>query len=213
MGNLARSGGNGVRCGQRTDARLVAVHVGAMIAAWLLAVPTLATAQGFISPSIGFNFGGQVTDCENLDACKARRAGYGVSIGYLGSLFGFEEEIVYTPTFFGDGELSKPNTVTTIMSNLLLVLPFGPVRPYGTVGAGAMRTSADFNLVDSIRFRDSGLGWVMGGGVLVLATERLGVRVDIRDYRRVGDFEVPGLMIPGSALDFARASASAVITF
>jgi len=73
----------------------------AAVAGGLVGVPVTAAAQGFISPSVGFNFGGDVTACESIGACEVRRAGYGVGIGYLGTLFGFEEEIVYTPTFFG----------------------------------------------------------------------------------------------------------------
>jgi len=184
-----------------------------LLAVAVCLAPATARAQGFISPSIGFNLGGDVTDCESIGNCEVRRTGYGVSLGYLGSLFGFEEEIVYTPTFFGESEVSGSNAVTTIMSNLLLALPLGPVRPYGTVGAGAMRTSVDFDLIDTARLRDAGLGWVLGGGVMLLPTERFGVRVDLRHYRGTSDLALPGFTVEGSPLDFSRASASAVIRF
>ena len=172
-----------------------------------------ARAQGFVSPSIGFNFGDHVPGCEEFDDCEVRRAGYGVGIGYLGSLFGFEQEITYSPSFFGDSAVSDGGTVTTIMSNLLLALPLGPVRPYGTAGLGAIRTSVDFDLGDTIRFRDAGLGWVLGGGVLVLPTEHFGLRADVRYYRGTDDFEILGVPLDGSPLAFSRASASVVIAF
>lgn len=186
---------------------------GAVVAAILVLTPAAAGAQGFVSPSIGFNLGGDVTDCESIGSCEVHRTGYGVGIGYLGSLFGFEEEIVYTPSFFGEGDVSGSNAVTTIMSNLLMALPLGPVRPYGAVGLGAMRTSVDFDLVDTARFRDAGLGWVIGGGMIVLPTERFGVRVDLRHYRGLEDLALPGFTIEGSPLDFSRASAAVVIRF
>ncbi len=175
--------------------------------------PGTARAQGFISPSIGFNFGSQFADCHSVSDCQTHRVGYGAGLGYLGTLFGFEEELTYTPTFFGDSSVSSQNSVTTLMSSLLVALPFGPVRPYGAIGLGTIRTSADFNLVDTVRFRDSGLGWVIGGGVMIFPTEHVGVRGDIRHYRGTHDLNLPGLSLQGSPIDFSRASASLVFRF
>jgi opacity protein-like surface antigen len=117
------------------------VLVLAACAALVLGVAGEAGAQGFVSPSIGFNFGDNVAGCDDIDDCEVRRGSYGVGIGYLGTLFGFEQEVTYSPAFFGESPVSDGGAVTTIMSNLLVALPLGPVRPYGTVGLGAMRTS------------------------------------------------------------------------
>jgi len=190
----------------------IAAALGAC-AVLVLGVPDGARAQGFVSPSIGFNFGDNVAGCEDIDDCEVRRVGYGVGIGYLGSLFGFEQEITYSPAFFGDSAVSDGGAVTTIMSNLMLALPLGPVRPYGAVGLGAIRTSVDFDLADTVRFRDAGLGWVLGGGVVLLPSDHFGVRADIRHYRGTDDFEIPGVPLSGSPLDFSRASASIVLAF
>lgn len=200
----------------RTPQLAGVVRVAAVLAACLaivLGAAGEARGQGFISPSIGFNFGGEVTGCESVSDCEVRRAGYGVGVGYLGRLFGFEQEITYTPDFFGDGAVSSGSAVTTIMSNLLVALPLGPVRPYGAVGLGAMRTSVDFDLADTVGFRDSGLGWTLGGGVILLPTEHVGVRADIRHFRGTGDLTIPLVSLDESTLDFSRASASIVIRF
>jgi opacity protein-like surface antigen len=175
--------------------------------------PATAQAQGFVSPSIGFNFGSQFADCHSVSDCQTHHVGYGVGLGYLGTLFGFEEELTYTPTFFGSSSASSTNSVTTLMSSLLVALPLGPVHPYGTIGLGSIRTSADFNLVDTVHFRDSGLGWVIGGGLMIFPTEHIGVRGDIRHFRGAHNLDLPGLSISGSPMDFSRASASLVFRF
>src|SRR5262245_17746764 len=50
-----------------------------------------ARAQGFISPLIGFNFGGDA-NCPAITGCEDKRLNFGVSLGKMGSVFGFEEE-------------------------------------------------------------------------------------------------------------------------
>jgi opacity protein-like surface antigen len=179
----------------------------------LLATPNAAGAQWLLSPSIGFNFGSDFADCRTLSDCETRRVDYGIGLGYLGTLFGFEQEITHSPSFFGESAASDKNSVTTIMSTVLVIVPLGPIRPYGTAGLGAIRTSADFNIADTVRFRDSGLGWVLGAGVMLFPTRHLGVRADVRRYRGTSDLEIGGFSFEGSPLTFSRGSASVVIRF
>jgi opacity protein-like surface antigen len=202
-----------MRAGERQWGWLARAVAALAVGLAVLAAGGEARAQGFVSPSVGFNFGGDVTNCESVSDCEVRRAGYGVGLGYLGRLFGFEQEVTYTPRFFGESGLAGESAVTTIMSNLLVALPLGPVRPYGTAGVGAMRTSVDFDIGDTVSFRAAGLGWTLGGGVMVLPTQRFGLRVDVRHYRGTDDLEFPVIALGGSTLDFSRASAAAVIRF
>lgn len=178
-----------------------------------IAISGSVQAQGFVSPSIGYNAGSQQADCRSLSDCSERRRNYGVGIGYLGGLFGFEQEFVYSPDFFGRSAVSPENSVTAIMSNLLVALPTGAVRPYGSIGLGALRTSVDFNVQDALRFEDAKLGWSYGGGVMILPWRHFGIRADVRQYRGTEDFDVAGLELEGSALTFSRLSASAVLRF
>ena len=106
-----------------------------LAAALLTLNVTPARADGFVTPSVGFNFGGDTTNCNSLRSCDDKRVNWGVSIGTTGSILGFEEELAYAPNFFGTTS-GGDNAVLTLMSNLLVVIPAGPVQPYGLVGIG-----------------------------------------------------------------------------
>lgn len=185
----------------------------ALVAAASIAMVGVAQAQGFVSPSIGFNAGSELADCQRLTDCEERHRTYGVGIGYLGDLFGFEQEFTHAPDFFGSSATSADNHVTTIMSNLILAFPAGPVRPYGSVGLGAIRSSVDFNVADTLRFQDAKFGWSFGGGLLVLPTRHFGLRAEVRHYRGTGELDIAGLSVEGSPLSFSRLSAGAVLRF
>src|SRR4029453_4934394 len=103
-----------------------------------------ARADGFIAPFIGFNFGGDSSNCASLTNCEDKRTTFGVSLGSMGGVFGFEREMASTPDFFGKTP-GGDNAMLTLMSNLMLVIPAGPIRPYGLIGLGLMRSHAQFN--------------------------------------------------------------------
>ncbi len=87
-------------------------------------------AQGFISPLIGFNFGGDA-NCPNITGCEEKRLNFGVSLGKMGSVFGFEEEFAYAKDFFGSAPTLN-SSVLTVMSNVMLVPKYRtdpPLRP------------------------------------------------------------------------------------
>ena len=63
----------------------------ALVLALPLALPSQARAEGFISPLIGFNFGGDA-NCPSIQGCEDKRMNFGVALGAAGSIFGFEEE-------------------------------------------------------------------------------------------------------------------------
>jgi hypothetical protein len=48
-----------------------------------------ARAEGFVSPFIGYNFGGD-SGCPQITNCDDKRLNAGVAIGALGSVFGVE---------------------------------------------------------------------------------------------------------------------------
>src|SRR5947199_341067 len=87
-------------------------------------------ADGFISPFIGFNFGGDSSNCASLTTCDDKRSNFGVSLGTVRGAIGFEEEIGYSPDFFGKTP-GGDNAMLTLMSNLMVVVPAGPIEPYG----------------------------------------------------------------------------------
>jgi hypothetical protein len=128
------------------------------LAALLLALNTTpARADGFISPFIGYNFGGDSQNCVSLRNCEEKRNNWGVSIGSDAAPFGAEFDIGYAPDFFGRTPNSD-NGVLTVMGNLLLVIPAGPVRPYGLIGLGLVRPHAKVDLASLGQTEQNTLG-------------------------------------------------------
>src|SRR5438034_9905686 len=122
----------------------------------------MARAEGFISPLIGFNFGGDA-NCPNVQGCEDKRMNYGVSLGAAGSVFGFEEEFAYARDFFGTAPTLK-SSVLTVMSNVMLAPKIGPVRPYLAVGVGLIKTHVDLTTTSILTSDNSNFGWDLGGG-------------------------------------------------
>jgi opacity protein-like surface antigen len=169
-----------------------------------------AHADGFLSPFIGFNYGGDSTNCEALTSCNDRRINWGVGLGVTGGVFGFEEEFAYAPNFYG-AESSADNAVLTLMSNLLLVIPAGPVQPYGLLGIGLVRPHAQLN-ASSIASTQNTLGWDIGGGINIYFVHAVGIRGDVRHMRTFQDLTLGGLF-RNEPLGFWRASAGLTFRF
>src|ERR1051325_8006069 len=62
--------------------------------------PVPARADGFLSPYLGYNFGGDA-GCPRISGCEDKRLNVGVAIGVVGGGFGFEEDFGYAKDFFG----------------------------------------------------------------------------------------------------------------
>ncbi len=128
-----------------------------------------ARAQGFISPFVGFAYGGDVAAvCQSLTNCDERRTNWGVALGKSSGVLGFEEEFGYAKNFFGDTPNTN-NSVLTVMSNLLVVVPAGPVRPYGLFGIGLVRPHASLD-TSTLNVTKNALGYDFGGGVNIFFT-------------------------------------------
>jgi len=190
-----------------------ALRVATVAIAVLSWAPTSARAQVFVAGSVGSTFGGDVSGCQSLTNCETRRVTYGGSLGYLWSLLGWEGEVAHTPQFFGESAESDANGVTTVMMNLLVAPSFGPVRPYGVLGLGSIRTTAEFNLGNAVKFEDTDTGWAFGAGVMVFPSDYIGVRGDIRRIRGTSDLSIGALSIAGADRDFSRGSVSLVVRF
>ena len=86
----------------------------------LLMTSAPARADGFLTPFIGDNFGGDSSNCAGLTDCSPRRTSYGVSVGAMGTSGGCEEDLSYTKDFFGAARGAE-NSVFSAMSNLLFL--------------------------------------------------------------------------------------------
>src|SRR5437763_720902 len=126
------------------NAAAIKVKTAALVlaAACVLGVPASAHAEGFISPLIGFNFGGDAA-CPAVQGCEDKRLNFGLALGAAGNVFGFEEEFAYARDFFGTAPSLK-SSVFTVMSNVMLAPKIGPVRPYFLTGLGLVKTHVDF---------------------------------------------------------------------
>ena len=187
------------------------LHILAVLIIALVGSARRADAQGFISPFLGYNFSGDA-GCPQITDCEDKRANYGVALGALGSIVGFEAEFARTNDFFG----ASPNQTTnvlTFMGNFMLAPKFGPIQPYGVGGLGLMRTSIESAGQDD---DENQLAWDVGGGLIAFFSSHVGVRGDVRYFRalEVLDFSrFPNLPIRETKLQFGRFSVAAVFKF
>ena len=173
-----------------------------------------AQAQGFISPFIGYNFGGDA-GCPEITNCEDKRTDYGVSFGALGSIVGFEAELGYTKNFFGETS-SQTSNVLTFMGNFMLAPKIGPVRPYLATGVGLIKTHTEFTTSSILTTDNNSFGWDIGGGLHVTVAPHVGVRGDIRYFHTFQDLTGPFGFSFGTSnqkLDYGRAAAAVDFTF
>jgi hypothetical protein len=170
-----------------------------------------AQAQGFISPFIGYNFGGD-SGCLELTDCRDKKVNWGVAFGAMGNVVGFEEEFSYTSDFFGDVP-GLNSSLMTLMSNFMIVPKIGPIRPYFLVGAGLIKTRFEFTPLGFLETSNNDFGWNIGGGIMGFFGEHVGIRGDIRYFHSFQDFELFGFNIDATKIDFGRASGAVVFKF
>lgn len=179
----------------------------------LLAAAAPSRAQGFISPLIGYDFGGN-SGCPQISNCEDKRTNVGVAFGAMGKILGFEEEFADAKNFFGSvGDQSS--SVITLMSNLMIVPAIGPVHPYVLGGLGLMKTHVEFTRADVLSTDNNSLGWDIGGGVTVLFSPHVGIRGDIRHFHSAKSITIPfvGTTPTDENITFGRASAALVLAF
>ncbi len=173
-----------------------------------------ARAQGFISPFIGYNFGGDAgcPTLATLTACENKNFNYGVGFGAMGSVFGVEEEIGYASSFFGSAP-ALDSSVLTVMTNLMLVPKIGPVRPYATAGIGLIKTHVNLTVPSVFTTDNNGLGWDIGGGLIGFFGAHVGLRGDIRYFHSFQDLNVLGFNLSSQKINFGRASVGLIFKF
>jgi opacity protein-like surface antigen len=179
----------------------------------LSAAATPSRAQGFISPLIGYDFGGN-SGCPQISNCEDKRTNLGIAVGKMGAILGVEEEFADAKNFFGSvGEQSS--SVITLMTNVMVVPALGRVHPYLLGGLGLMKTHVEFTRTDVLSTSNNSLAWDLGGGVTVLVTRHVGVRGDIRHFHSAKSFTIPfvGTSPTDENLTFGRASGALVLAF
>jgi len=182
-----------------------------VIAFALVMAPSRASAQGFVTPFIGFDFGGNAK-CPEISDCEDKTTNFGVAFGRLGPVVGFEEEFSYAKDFFGTAP-GLSSSVLTLMSNVVIGPRISLVRPYVVGGLGLIKANVEFTPNSLLEASNNGLGWDLGGG-LIIGSRNIGVRGDIRYFHSFKDLEFAGFDLGGDTkLDFGRATVGLFVGF
>jgi opacity protein-like surface antigen len=168
----------------------------------LIASAAPARADGFITPFVGYGFGGDSTTCPSLTTCDEKRLHWGASIGSMGKVVGFEQDFAYAPNFFGTAA-GRESAMLTVMSNVLFVIPAGPIRPYGVIGLGLMRPHVKLD-TGALSLDKNVLGWDLGFGLNIFLTPKFGLRGDLRHLRTLQDVTLG--VFGNERIDFWRGS-------
>ena len=99
------------------------------------------------------------------------------------------------------------------MSTLLIVPNAGPIRPYGLIGAGLIKSHVEFTPNSLLTATNNKFGWAIGGGGIVTVAPHIAVRGDLRYFHSFSDATFLGIPLDGETLDFGRASGALVIKF
>ena len=177
-----------------------------------------ASADSWISPLVGVNFGGDAGGTFTQVANERQHVTYGFDGGgMLGGVFGLEFDFAYTRHFYGTGPGVGDNSVLTAMPMLLIGIPIGGqkgagFRPYGTVGAGLIHRSLTVGSL-SVFDGENSFGYSVGGGAMIFFADHIGIR---GDYRYIRNFSVDDLLaldIRRGTFDFSRAVGAVVFRF
>ena len=186
------------------------LRVVVLLGAAFVASAGSASAQAFLAPYIGYNFGNDALCPASMPSCNEKNPVVGVAFGNLNALIGFEEDLSYSKGLLKSPGVGQAN-VLTLMSNLVLSpMLFSYVRPYGVGGFGLMRVTSEFNPTSLLQLNQSDIGWNIGGGVMV-TYGHVGVRGDLRFFHGFNDIDISGLPGGDRKLDYGRATVAFVL--
>ncbi len=187
------------------------VAFGAVLA--LAAAPASAAADVLLTPFAGVSFFDDV-----------RKGTYGASLGF-GSVIGVEFDVsqVRLGTFEGLGVVRFSAKATTLMGNLVVRVPAGPVQPYVAGGVGLIRLSGDVDVPiigDILSVDAQDFGFNVGGGLHLFPSPNFGIRGDVRYFRTLDDLtlddfdDIDGLDdLPLPRIDFWRVTGGVTFKF
>jgi opacity protein-like surface antigen len=183
----------------------------AAAAAALIALPSTARAEGYVTPWVGANWGSDISN---------GRAAFGVNAGAMGNgIVGGEIGFGYSPSFFGTKNDFGSNSVLDLMGNVIVGVPIGgthggSVKPFVTGGLGLLRTQVDGGTLTTIQSSNNMFGWNVGAGVMGYFNDHVGLRGDIRYLRGFEDLKTGNTVIDlggNNQLSFWRVSGGVVL--
>jgi opacity protein-like surface antigen len=180
----------------------------------LLLAPAVASGQGYLTAFVGGNFGGDSGVSLDESINDASKLDYGARVGILGGgVFGGEFEIGYTPNFYGKGTVFDSSSVMTLMGNLVLGVPAGPVRPYALIGLGLIRRTVNFAQGQGQpSVTDSRAAYDLGGGLNLFFSQHVGINVDFRYFRNFSAGNVV-LDLENDKFNYARGAIGVTFKF
>ena len=180
---------------------------------------TEARADGFVSPFLAVNFGGDAGGTFNNNVKDRSRATYGGNVGFMGGgIFGVELDVAYTKNFYGEGVVVGNNSLLTIMPAVILGIPVGGqtglgIRPYATAGVGMIRRELSISGIDV--FDGADLAYNLGFGVMGYFSDHVGLRGDYKFFRNFGvdDVGLTNIDFHRGTFDFSRAGVGVLFRF
>jgi hypothetical protein len=175
-------------------------------------LPRAAQGQGYLGGFGGYSYGAAAGECRSIwSDCADRRTGYGVTFGKMSGVFGFDQEYAWTSDFFGEDSGLEGSKVTTLMSSILVGVPAGPVRIYGALGIGLIKTKIEFSQANLEDYSDTAFGWNYGAGLLLLLPAHLGVKFDFRRFRSSAEIPLVRADLRDVHLEYSRVTIGVVL--
>jgi len=187
------------------------IALGTCAALLVLGTAGKASAEGFISPFIGYNFGGN-SGCPEIANCENKTRNLGVSFGTLGNVVGGEFEFNFIDNFFGDTPGASSN-VFTLMGNVMFAPKVGAVQPYVVTGFGLMKTNVEFTTVGLLDSNHNNFAWDIGGGVFGFFGSHFGIRGDLRYFHSFQSISILSFALDEQKIDYGRVSGGVILKF
>lgn len=199
-----------------------------VLAGLLLSLPATGAAEWQFAPLLGYTFRGATTIVDLEGATGDRHWHLGGTARVVGDgPVGLETLFVYTPGFFQrpqdvpiDARVTSSRTFA-LMGNAVLTTPrrwaqYG-LRPYVSGGVGLLHASAN-DLQDNLPVNLNLTGMNVGGGAVGFVTDRVGLRFDLRFFRKIhgpnpDDLEVPPTIFEPIRLQYWTGSVGLVIRY
>ena len=165
-----------------------------------------ASADWLISPSAGLMYDDTLFDRDDQNAT------FGVAVGAMGAgVLGFEIDLGFTPDYLD----ALNANLTSLMANAMVGFARGDqirrFHVYGSGGVGLIRLAGGSG---ASQFTNNNVGANIGGGIIGLLTEHVGLRGDLRYFRDLHEEELdPRRPFNVGELNFWRVTGGATFRF
>jgi len=92
----------------------------------------------------------------------------------------------------------------------MVIIPAGPIQPYGVIGLGLMRPHVDFDAL-RLALDQNAFGYDIGGGLNIFFGHTVGIRGDLRRLRTFDDVTLG--VFGAEKINFWRGSAGLTLRF